>query len=97
MARRPDTAPRSLVCRKSGKLLSLRVSSEGFPSGQREQTVNLPALPSKVRILPLHHSGRRGRVAGRWRLVWLRKVVEKSKNVVRKARTTQVAVSFSDS
>src|SRR5512132_359233 len=26
--------------------------SEGFPSGQREQTVNLPALPSKVRILP---------------------------------------------
>ena len=22
----------------------------GFPSGQREQTVNLPALPSKVRI-----------------------------------------------
>jgi hypothetical protein len=26
--------------------------SEGFPSGQREQTVNLPAMPSKVRILP---------------------------------------------
>jgi hypothetical protein len=25
---------------------------EEFPSGQREQTVNLPALPSKVRILP---------------------------------------------
>src|SRR5216684_8531072 len=25
---------------------------EGYPSGQREQTVNLPALPSKVRILP---------------------------------------------
>ena len=24
----------------------------GFPSGQREQIVNLPALPSKVRILP---------------------------------------------
>ena len=24
----------------------------GFPSGQREQTVNLPATPSKVRILP---------------------------------------------
>ncbi len=24
---------------------------EGFPSGQREQTVNLSALPSKVRIL----------------------------------------------
>src|SRR5260221_10657123 len=27
-------------------------SWEGFPSGQREQTVNLSALPSKVRILP---------------------------------------------
>ena len=27
-------------------------SREGFPSGQREQTVNLSALPSKVRILP---------------------------------------------
>ncbi|EDP57336.1 hypothetical protein AND4_04353 [Vibrio sp. AND4] len=25
---------------------------EGFPSGQREQTVNLPALPSMVRIRP---------------------------------------------
>ena len=25
---------------------------ERFPSGQREQTVNLPAMPSKVRILP---------------------------------------------
>src|SRR5262245_5322599 len=25
---------------------------EGFPSGQRDQTVNLTALPSKVRILP---------------------------------------------
>jgi hypothetical protein len=24
---------------------------EGFPSGQRDQTVNLTALPSKVRIL----------------------------------------------
>ncbi len=24
----------------------------GFPSGQREQTVNLPALPSMVRIRP---------------------------------------------
>src|SRR6476660_5493092 len=34
------------------KLLESRVSTEGFPSGQREQTVNLPALPSKVRILP---------------------------------------------
>ena len=26
--------------------------SVGFPSGQRDQTVNLTALPSKVRILP---------------------------------------------
>ena len=26
--------------------------SEGFPSGQREQTVNLSPLASKVRILP---------------------------------------------
>ena len=25
---------------------------EGFPSGQRDQTVNLTAQPSKVRILP---------------------------------------------
>ena len=25
---------------------------EGFPSGQREQTVNLPAMPSEVQILP---------------------------------------------
>jgi hypothetical protein len=30
----------------------LTVHVEGFPSGQREQTVNLPVLPSKVRILP---------------------------------------------
>jgi hypothetical protein len=27
-------------------------SMEGFPSGQREQTVNLSAQPSEVRILP---------------------------------------------
>jgi hypothetical protein len=27
-------------------------ASEGFPSGQREQTVNLSATPSEVRILP---------------------------------------------
>lgn len=25
---------------------------EGFPSGQRDQTVNLTAMPSQVRILP---------------------------------------------
>jgi hypothetical protein len=29
-----------------------RLVSEGFPSGQREQTVNLSPLASKVRILP---------------------------------------------
>jgi hypothetical protein len=28
------------------------VTSERFPSGQREQTVNLSAMPSEVRILP---------------------------------------------
>src|SRR5438874_1626265 len=38
--------------RSAHKLLYSPVPSEGFPSGQREQTVNLPALPSKVRILP---------------------------------------------
>lgn len=27
-------------------------SMEGYPSGQREQTVNLPAQPTEVRILP---------------------------------------------
>jgi hypothetical protein len=30
----------------------MKGSEERFPSGQREQTVNLPAMPSKVRILP---------------------------------------------
>ena len=39
----------------------IAVSSEGFPSGQREQTVNLPALPSKVRILPPPPVIRQGR------------------------------------
>ena len=29
-----------------------RSDMEGFPSGQREQTVNLPTLSSKVRVLP---------------------------------------------
>ena len=32
--------------------LWLQREGERFPSGQREQTVNLPAMPSKVRILP---------------------------------------------
>ena len=31
---------------------SLGLLLEGFPSGQREQTVNLPAEPTEVRILP---------------------------------------------
>ena len=36
------------------KVLAPRMSSlilAGFPSGQRDQTVNLTAMPSKVRIL----------------------------------------------
>ena len=45
-------APQCAFDRSARKLLESRVSTEGFPSGQREQTVNLPALPSKVRILP---------------------------------------------
>ena len=32
--------------------------SEGFPSGQRGQTVNLLAQPSEVRILPPPPGGR---------------------------------------
>ncbi|CAI2313190.1 conserved hypothetical protein [Vibrio parahaemolyticus] len=36
-----------------GKTLSkYKNTLEGFPSGQREQTVNLPAPPSMVRIRP---------------------------------------------
>lgn len=36
----------------SNKLYSyLKVLGEGFPSGQRDQTVNLTAQPSQVRIL----------------------------------------------
>src|SRR5438309_7545141 len=46
--------------REVPKLLKSHVSTEGFPSGQREQTVNLPALPSKVRILPPPPFGCRG-------------------------------------
>ena len=30
----------------------LKYMLEGFPSGQREQTVNLPAKPTEVRTLP---------------------------------------------
>src|SRR5690349_10601885 len=45
-------ATRAQIDGQARKLLESHVSTEGFPSGQREQTVNLPALPSKVRILP---------------------------------------------
>ena len=37
---------------KSGDWHNRGFCLEGFPSGQRDQTVNLTALPSKVRILP---------------------------------------------
>ena len=33
---------------------------EGYPSGQREQTVNLPAKPTEVRILPPPSEKRNG-------------------------------------
>ncbi len=47
---------RSALERCVGKTnLKYKNTLEGFPSGQREQTVNLPALPSMVRIRPLHH------------------------------------------
>ncbi|MCR3893128.1 hypothetical protein ACK3YJ_15025, partial [Aeromonas caviae] len=37
---------------KRDRSVSMRLAlGEGFPSGQRDQTVNLTALPSKVRIL----------------------------------------------
>src|SRR3954469_13526088 len=41
-----------------------RFRSEGFPSGQRDQTVNLTALPSKVRILPPPPQGQAARRPG---------------------------------
>ncbi len=44
---------RSALERCVGKTnLKYKNTLEGFPSGQREQTVNLPALPSMVRIRP---------------------------------------------
>ena len=45
---------------------------DGFPSGQRGQTVNLLAPPSKVRILlhPLRRRGGTGRRAGLKILWW---------------------------
>ena len=35
-----------------GRFSKRLIKEERYPSGQREQTVNLPAMPSKVRILP---------------------------------------------
>ena len=46
-------AARELVLvSRSGISANILLISERYPSGQREQTVNLPAMPSKVRILP---------------------------------------------
>ncbi len=42
-----------LICnQRVGGSIPFGGSMERFPSGQREQTVNLPAQPSEVRILP---------------------------------------------
>ena len=42
-----------LICnQRVGGSIPFGGSTERFPSGQREQTVNLPALPSEVQILP---------------------------------------------
>jgi hypothetical protein len=42
-----------LICnQRVGGSIPFGGSRERFPSGQREQTVNLPAKPSEVRILP---------------------------------------------
>jgi hypothetical protein len=42
-----------LICnQRVGGSIPFGGSKERFPSGQREQTVNLPAQPSEVRILP---------------------------------------------
>ena len=38
-------------------------TTEGFPSGQREQTVNLSPLASKVRILPPPQKARMDRIS----------------------------------
>jgi hypothetical protein len=46
--------PRGVGVRESQGQFSKHTADEEerYPSGQREQTVNLPAMPSKVRILP---------------------------------------------
>jgi hypothetical protein len=41
-----------MVASRSGISAKILLITERYPSGQREQTVNLPAMPSKVRILP---------------------------------------------
>ncbi len=43
---------------------------EGFPSGQRDQTVNLTALPSKVRILLPPPSFKKTRPSAGFSLFW---------------------------
>jgi hypothetical protein len=49
-----------LICnQRVGGSIPFGGSMERFPSGQREQTVNLPAQPSEVRILPSPLSLRR--------------------------------------
>ncbi len=52
-------------------MIFLSYSVDGFPSGQRGQTVNLLAMPSKVRILlrPLNNLISRGGAV--WKLVGL--------------------------
>ena len=45
----------SYISKLTGLCTCRRIDSfllEGFPSGQRDQTVNLTAQPSEVRILP---------------------------------------------
>src|SRR4051812_46197335 len=49
---RPSDITPQLFDTNRGNRHNVRFRSEGFPSGQRDQTVNLTALPSKVRILP---------------------------------------------
>jgi hypothetical protein len=41
-----------MLANRTGISANILLISERYPSGQREQTVNLPAMPSKVRILP---------------------------------------------
>ncbi len=47
-----DKVRRILVIQADNLIFAKYFNVEGFPSGQREQTVNLPVSPSQVRILP---------------------------------------------